>query len=470
MRISGISKTMKGDLQVIISNKLICLVYSSLLILLISNPVHSQLNVSENGRHLVDVNGTPFFWLGDTGWALFQKLNREEVAFYFESRAQQGFSVIHAAAFNINPFVLPPVSNVYGDLPFLNNDPLQPIVTPGNNPGDSLAYDYWDHVEYVINTANKYGLYINLLPVFGVSEGEGYNLISPKNAYEYGRFIGRRYKDKKNIIWCMGGDVLADNELRKSVWNLLAKGITEGVTGTEDYDKTLMTYHVRGGHSSSEYFSDALWLDFHMLQTWASFTSIYDAVTKDYNREPVKPILHGEGAYEDGPEYPTKPITPHIIRKQAYWAIFAGGSHTYGNSNVWNFGTNPYYVSQDWKDAIRSEGSNNLSICRAFFESLEWWDFIPDQSIIIEGAGSGDSLNVAMRSFKGNTIIVYFSNSTSAIIDFKEFKNTESFVAIWIDPKTGEKYEIGDFVNIETKTFSTPDGWKDALLLIQEKN
>jgi hypothetical protein len=207
-----------------------------------------------------------------------------------------------------------------------------------------------------------------------------------------------------------------------------------------------------------------------MLQTWASFTSIYDAVTKDYNREPVKPILHGEGAYEDGPEYPTKPITPHIIRKQAYWAIFAGGFHTYGNSNVWNFGTNPYYVSQDWKDAIRSEGSNNLSICRAFFESLEWWDFIPDQSIIIEGAGSGDSLNVAMRSFKGNTIIVYFSNSTSAIIDFKEFKNTGSFVAIWIDPKTGEKYEIGDFVNIETKTFSTPDGWKDALLLIQEKN
>lgn len=182
---------MKGDLQTIISDKFKCLVYSFLLILLLSNPVYSQLNVSENGRHLVDANGNPFFWLGDTGWALFQKLNREEVAFYFEYRRQQGFSVIHAAVFNINPFVLPPISNVFGDLPFLNNDPLQPIVTPGNNPNDSLAYDYWDHVEYVINTANKYGLYINLLPVFGVSEGEGYNLISPQNAYEYGRFIGR---------------------------------------------------------------------------------------------------------------------------------------------------------------------------------------------------------------------------------------------------------------------------------------
>ncbi len=458
---------MKEDPNVKISNIIKHFACISLLILVLSYPVHSQLNVSENGRHLVDANGNPFFWLGDTGWALFQKLNREEVEFYFESRAQQGFSVIHAAVFNINPFVLPPISNVYGDLPFINNDPLKPIVTPGNNPDDSLAYDYWDHVEYVINTASKYGLYINLLPVFGISEGEGYNLIAPENAYEYGRFIGSRYKDKKNIIWCMGGDVLADNELRRSVWNLLAKGVTEGVSGIEDYTKTLMTYHVRGGHSSSEYFPDAPWLDFHMLQTWASFTSIYNVVTKDYNLEPVKPILHGEGAYEDGPEYPTKPITPHIIRKQAYWAIFAGGFHTYGNSNIWNFGTNPYYVSQDWKKALQSEGAKNLSVGRAFLESLEWWNFIPDQSIIIEGLGSGESLNAAMRSSGGDTFIVYFSNSTSATIDFTKFNSIGSFMAVWIDLKTGKKHEIGNFKNIKTKTFSTPEGWEDGILLLE---
>lgn len=185
---------------------------------------------------------------------------------------------------------------------------------------------------------------------------------------------------------------------------------------------------------------------------------------------PMSMVVLLEGAYEDGPEYPTKPITPHIIRKQAYWAIFAGGFHTYGNSNVWNFGSNPYYVSQDWRNALQSEGANNLGVCRVFLESLEWWDLSPDQSNIIEGAGSGDSLNVAMRSFNGNTIIVYLSNSTSVTIDLKEFKHTGSFMAIWIDPKTGEKYEIGDFINIESKTFSTPDGWEDALLLLQAKN
>jgi len=426
----------------------------------------AQLNVSENSRYLVNSDGSPFYWLGDTGWALFQKLNREDVEFYFETRAEQGFSITHAAVYHKNPFVLPPLSNMYGDLPFIDDDLTQPDITPGNNPDNEAEYDYWDHVEYVIDKADENGLFINLLPVFGVVEGEGYNAITPVNAYQYGKFIGERFKDKTNIIWCMGGDVLADNDLRKSVWDLLAKGITEGVVGQEDYSKTLMTYHVRGGHSSSEYFPDAPWLDFHMIQTWASFTKIYNAVSSDYKLTPVKPVLHGEGAYEDGPEYPTKPINPHVIRKQVYWAMFAGGYHTYGNSNIWNFGTNPYYVSQDWKIALRSPGTRHLTISRAFFESLDWWDFIPDQSIITEGR-SEDNLNVAMRSSTGDKIIVYFSNESSVTIDLHKIGHSDSVKAVWIDPQTGEKSGIGNFKNIKFKPFSTPDGWKDALLLIR---
>ncbi len=429
--------------------------------------VQAQLTVSENGRYLKNPDGSPFYWLGDTGWALFQKINREDVEFYFETRAQQGFSVIHAAVYNVNPFVLPPLSNVYGDKPFINDDPRQPDITPGNSPDDSTEYDYWDHVEYVINTAAANGLYINLLPIFGVAEGEGYNFLTPTNAYDYGKFIGKRLKDHSNIIWCMGGDVLADNDIRKSVWNLLAKGVTEGVVGSEDYSKTFITYHVRGGRSSSEYFQGAPWLDFHMLQTWASFTKIYDAVTSDYNLKPVKPILHGEGAYEDGPEYPTKPITPLVIRKQAYWAIFAGGFHTYGNSNVWNFGTTPFYVSQDWKKALSSTGANNLTVCKAFFESFEWWKFVPDQSIVVKGTGSGDTLNVAMRSSASDKIIVYISSATSVTIDMSKITPHSLYTVTWVDPQKGVKNEIGNFKNTNTKVFSTPKGWEDALLLIE---
>ncbi|MGC9343507.1 MAG: DUF4038 domain-containing protein [Bacteroidales bacterium] len=35
--------------------------------------------LSGNGRHLLTKEGKPFFWMGDMGWELFHRLDREEV-------------------------------------------------------------------------------------------------------------------------------------------------------------------------------------------------------------------------------------------------------------------------------------------------------------------------------------------------------------------------------------------------------
>ena len=59
-----------------------------------------KLKVSENQRYLVDENGNPFFWLGDTGWLLFSKLNREEADQYLTDRANKGFNVVQVMVFH----------------------------------------------------------------------------------------------------------------------------------------------------------------------------------------------------------------------------------------------------------------------------------------------------------------------------------------------------------------------------------
>lgn len=445
------------------------LVLFALVYLPLSNST-GQISISQTGSFFLHPDGTPFYWLGDTGWGLFQKPDRREVDLYLKARAKQGFTVVHAAACHANPFVEPPLVNSYGDSAFHKEDLLQPAITPGDDAADPEAYDYWDHVEYVINTAAKYDIHIVFLPIFGMAEGDGYNLITPDNAYDYGKFLGDRFKDKTNIIWCMGGDVLADNERRKSVWNLLAKGVTEGVAGREDYEKTLMTFHTRGGHSSSEYFPDAPWLDFHMLQTWASYHRIYDVVSADYARMPKKPILHGEGAYEDGPEYPTKPITPHVIRKQFYWAVFAGGTHTYGNSNVWSFGTNQDYVSQNWKTALHADGARQLGTARNILESIHWWDLIPDQSLITEGENNHPGRNVAMRSGTNDRVLLYLSEADATVtLDLSKIPYTYKLKGRWINPQTGKRKRTKPIRNLQEVGFTTPSGWEDALLLIRAK-
>jgi hypothetical protein len=59
---------------------------------------NGPLRVSPDGHGLVHANGEPFFWLGDTAWELFRRLNREEVQFYLRNRAQKGFNVVQACA------------------------------------------------------------------------------------------------------------------------------------------------------------------------------------------------------------------------------------------------------------------------------------------------------------------------------------------------------------------------------------
>lgn len=439
-----------------------------ILLIFLSPPAFAQLSVSSNGRHLINPDGSPFFWLGDTGWGLFQKITREEVDFYLKKRSKQGFTVIHAAAIHKNPFITPELENIYKDKAFLDIEAMTPLITDGDNPANTNEYDYWDHVEYVIDKAQEYQIQIVFLPLFNMVDGNGYNLINQSNAYSYGKFLGERFRKKNNIIWCMGGDVLADNFQKKDVWNLLAKGVNEGVGGDEDYSNTLMTFHTRGGHSSSEYFKGAPWIDFHMLQTWDLYTSIYDAVSKNYNLSPVKPILHGEGAYEDGPEYPTKPITPHKIRKQAYWAVFAGGMHTYGNSNVWSFGSNPKYVTKDWKDAVISKGAGNLRVFQKVFQSFNWWNFQPDNSVILEGRKSKDSLNVSMITRNLDALLCYFSEPSEVVLDLSKITGSNLSVE-WINPISGEKSKVGKIDSQDEGKFTTPKGWSDALLFIHSR-
>ena len=52
-------------------------------------------------------------------------------------------------------------------LPLIDKDPTRPAVSPGDNPNNPQEYDSWDHVDYIIDEANKDGLYVALLPTWG---------------------------------------------------------------------------------------------------------------------------------------------------------------------------------------------------------------------------------------------------------------------------------------------------------------
>jgi len=193
-----------------------------------------QLKVSPNKRYLVKEDGSPFFYLGDTAWELFHRLKREEADFYLSNRVAKGFNVIQAVV--LAEFDGLTVPNAYGHLPLQNNDPAKPVEA------------YFKEVDYVVDKAERLGLYIGMLPTWGdkwnKKWGVGPEIFTPANAEAYGRFLGRRYRDKP-VIWILGGDRNPENDLHLAIIRAMAKGLKKG-----DGGKHLITFHPQGGGNS----------------------------------------------------------------------------------------------------------------------------------------------------------------------------------------------------------------------------
>lgn len=111
-----------------------------------------RLTVSPNRRFLVQADGTPFFWLGDTAWELFHRLTLEEADFYLRKRAEQGFTVVQAVLLaELDGLRVP---NAHGEVPLENLDPTKPREA------------YFQHVDGVVQQAAELGLYVGLLPTW----------------------------------------------------------------------------------------------------------------------------------------------------------------------------------------------------------------------------------------------------------------------------------------------------------------
>jgi len=415
---------------------IILLLLSSLIFTVIAaaeQPVY-PVKVSENGRYFVDRNNNPVFWLGTTQWQIFREYNLSEARTILEKVKSHGFIFVQAMLMGVGDGTLP---NVYGEKPWVNNDPLTPNEA------------YFKNVDSVIRIARDNNL------VFSVTlyHQRYRKCITLENARAWARWLAQRYKDVPNIVWSMTPE--AKQEF-VPILRELAAGLHEGDGGYH-----IITFKPDPAPYSSSFIHDEGWLDFNSMQTWNGVKLIYPMVTKDYNLKPVKPVLMAEGAYEAGSEYGFD-VTPLWIRRQAYYSYLAGAHHTYGHNDSWR-------VLPTWKKALDAPGARQMGILKKIFLARkEWWYLVPDQSIFASGGQTGsDVLNLAARHKNGEWIMVYLGSKSSFSIDMNKITAGNKVNAFWIDPKNGDSVPIDSLPNTGVKSFSTPDEWEDAILILE---
>ena len=426
-----------------------------------------SLKVSDNQRFLVTANGQPFFYLGDTAWELFHRLDRKQAVDYLELRAKQRYNVVQAVALaELNGITEP---NTQGDLPLRERDPAQPATTPGNDPRNAEAYDYWDHVDFIVEEANRRGIYIGLLPTWGAwapNERKEDTLIvfNEANAQTFGEFLGKRYRGK-GIIWVLGGDRSANGV--EKIWRAMARGLAIGVVGKEDYSGLLMTFHPRGGLTSSTWFHADPWLDFNMQQTGHSPVATapnqkatWQRIADDYAKVPIKPVVDGEPLYEDHP-IGFRAAKEHgysfdaHVRQRAYWHVFAGAlGHTYGHHSVWQMyapgrkGVNGPLLY--WNEAVHRPGGAQMQFLRALMESRPFLSRVPDQSLVV------DELKVAdhIAATRGDGYAFIYSAQGRAFKVRLGKVSGARVTAWWFNPRNGAAEKIGTFENQGEREFT----------------
>jgi len=419
-----------------------------------------KLKVSKNKRNLVTENDERFIWLADTNWTMPQRIKFDDIEYLMKKRKSQGFTVLQIVA--LDPEQDREIRNPLGEKALLNDD----LNTPNEN--------YFKYLDWIIDKAEEYGLYILLLPTWGeLVVGHNWmgetseKIVNESNSYQYGQWIGNRYKDRNNIIWCLGGDRMPfhlDEDYR-TVWRLMAEGLAKGLLGKdlkynenkEEWEKILLTYHAcheseTGKCSTMSYWTDEeKWISFITIQSGHGLTpKNYELIEKEYKRLNTMPVFDGEPAYEKMPT--SWPVIKGfhddwIVRKRAYWSLFAGSfGHTYGHGSIWcsisereKDGFRPY----SWIESLDHPGAWQIKILRDFMEAVNLNNCIPSQEILLEQSKKEidvlDEHIQACSEINGAFSCVYFPSGGEDTISLKHLK-AETIQIWWFNPKDGKFY------------------------------
>jgi hypothetical protein len=390
----------------------------------------TALSVSANGHYFLDGNGRPFLYFGDTQWNLWQDFTLEDARSIIDNRRAKGFTEFNVMIVGTSNGK---TNNKYGQRPFLNDDASTPNAS------------YFATMDSVVHMCRCAGIVV----VTGVHHsGFWGSLITSQNARAYARWLGDRYRNDPNIIWCPTYDGRLDAS--STLLNDIIAGLKEGDGGSH-----LMTRHPdpwAGAVSQYQPFQNLGWLSFQSLQTYQNDYVIPSLVRGMWELSPIKPVFEAEAGYEgEGP-------VARDCRKQAYYTFLSGGFYTYGNGGNW-------LSTGSWKQWIDAPGNLQVVHARDLLASLDWWNLVPDQTIISGPANE----NIAARSANGAWMLVYLPSAGSVTINLAGICTSDSATAWWIDPTNGVQTKIGTCRATGTRSFPPPNGWVDAVLLLEKQ-
>jgi hypothetical protein len=445
------------------------------------------LKPSANGRYVVDRNNVPFLIIGDAPHSILANLNNADATTYLTDRGSSGFNALWIEL----------LCDSYTGGAGKEGSPNYGHDVGGSNPFTSTLtggyYDlttpnpvYWSHVDYIVQTAATNGLQCVFTPL----DQGGWTQTSLRNGtnrcYQYGRFLGNRYKDSPNIIWNLGNDF---QNWATQQNDAVVLAIADGIKSVDT--NHLMTIELNGLVSESQ--DDPNWISRITANAVYTYHPTYDETLVAYNKPNIMPVLFLEEHYEYenvGGEFGT----PNVLRRQEYWSLTSGAlaGHMYGNHYTWTFASGwqshlkaigmkqliyfknffSWTFASGWQSHLKTTGMKQLIYFKNFFSSRRWYNLVPDQSHTLLTAGYGtytpggnvsdSDYATAAKTTDGTLAVVYTPVRHTLTIALTNFSSPVT--ARWYDPTANTFAAIpgSPFPEIGTHNFATPGKNKAA--------
>ncbi|QRK12074.1 DUF4038 domain-containing protein [Archangium violaceum] len=433
------------------------------------------IKASADQRSLVTATGAPFRYVADTPWGLPSRLSQADVIAYLDDRKAKGFNTIQV-------MLLPMPSewgtkNYYGDTPFNDMNPASPAITSvaTTNPSDASGYDYWDHVEWVIDQAGQRGIQVAAaVSWYGYGGRDWRPYMTTSASTSYGTFLGKRFGGKNNLFWILGGDnnptgdaadvpAGMDTSDRVEATNALANAIR-----ANEAKRHLMSYHAKRRSSSAAYFGSQAW---HTVHFAYSPETTYSYVLADYNRTTVRPVVMPESYYDARTSSPI--LDRRRLRAQAWWSYLSGAvGFAYGHENIWD-------MDSAWKTALQAPSATDIKNLASFLAGYKTHLLRPDhrtgntQKLLAGGYGTtstngGLDYGVSATASDGSFGLAYFPTTRSGIVVNLAALGGGNVTLSWWNPGAGgAKTLIGTYAGTGTRALAWPSGYTDALLVVE---
>jgi hypothetical protein len=348
--------------------------------------------------------------------------------------------------------ICPGYTTYDGIAPFAwtNNDPNTFDISQPNPT-------YFSRVDAMVNLAAQYGVTLFLDP----TETGGWMKIFENNgttkAYNFGVYLGNRYKNDPNIVWQHGNDFqtwtnATDDNLIQSVANGI-RSVDHNHLQTVELD-----------YPTSASLNDPTWTQYIGIDSAYTYYSPYDQVLREYNRSNNIPVTFLEGVYEyQG--YTGGYTGPHELRAQEYWSVLSGATGAfYGNANIYSFPSG--WKNTNWQT---TPGISQLTCFMNLFAGRSWYNLLPDQNHTVVTAGYGTYQSITAQVMgntsdytttaitgDGSLMLSYLPTVRTITVNMSKFSGSVN--AKWYDPTTGT-YTIvsgSPFSNSGSRQFTPP--------------